>query len=123
MAWNGDGSRLASASDDNTVIIWDTASWEPVTTLSEHTDRVRSVAWNGDDSRLASASEDRTVIIWEFPDFVQLQCQLAGRNLSLAEWEAFLPGVDYRCTCEEWPAGEGAPTDASQLEQWQSQPQ
>ncbi len=65
MAWNGDGSRLASASYDNTVIIWDTESWQPLTTLSEHTDLSWSVAWNGDGSRLASASCDDTVIIWD----------------------------------------------------------
>ena len=122
VAWNGDGSRLASAScgergegvlcNQGEVVIWDTASWEPVTTLSEHTDSVSSVAWNGDGSRLASASDDSTVIIWKFPDFSLLQCQLAGRNLSLAEWEEFLPGVDYRCTCAEWPAGDDAPLDA-----------
>jgi len=64
-AWNGDGSRLASASDDSTVIIWDTESWEAVTTLSDHTAGVLSVAWNGDGSRLASASDDSTVIIWD----------------------------------------------------------
>jgi hypothetical protein len=112
VAWNGDGSRLASASTGNTVIIWDTANWEPVTLLSGHTNQVTNVAWNGDSSRLASASWDTTIIIWKFPDFAQLHCQLAGRNLSLTEWEKFLPDVDYHCTCEEWPAGDGAPTDA-----------
>ncbi len=45
VAWNGDGSRLASASDDNTVIIWDTESWEPETTLTDHT--AVSGAWPG----------------------------------------------------------------------------
>ncbi len=60
VAWNGDGSRLASASYDNTVIIWDTASWQPLTTLTDHTAAVNSVAWNGDGSRLASASSMTT---------------------------------------------------------------
>lgn len=31
------------------------------------------------------------VIIWEFSDFAQLQCQLARRKLSPADWEQFLP--------------------------------
>jgi hypothetical protein len=112
VAWNENDSLLAFASWDHTIIIWDTSSWQPQTTPTDHTDQVNSVAWNEDGSRLASASDDGTVIIWEFPDFSQLNCQLAGRNLSLAEWEQYMPGVDYRCTCEEWPAGEGAPPDA-----------
>ena len=87
-------------------------SYQAQTTLSEHTAGVWGVAWNGDGSRLASASSDNTVIIWEFPDFAQLNCQLAGRNLTLVEWEAFLPGVEYRCTCKQWPAGKGAPPGA-----------
>ncbi len=119
MAWKGDGSRFASASWDGTVIIWQADenqpdSWQPLTTLTDHTSFVTSVAWNRDGSRLASASDDGTVIIWENPEQVwsNRNCELAKRNLSLAEWEQFLPGVVYRRTCAQWPSGEGAPADA-----------
>ena len=30
-------------------------------------------------------------------------CALAGRNLTTAEWERFLPGEPYRRTCPEFP--------------------
>ena len=101
------------ASSDNTVIIWDTASWRPQTTLTEHETKVRDVSWNMEGSRLASVSEDPKISIWESPNFVELQCQMVGRNMSLVEWEEFLPDGDYRCTCAEWPAGEDAPPDAT----------
>jgi WD40 repeat protein len=118
LAWKADGSRLASASDDGTVIIWDTEIWLPVATLTEHKDEdtVSDVAWDNHHDRLASTSSDGggggSVIVWNFPDFPALHCAMAGRNLSLAEWETYFPGVDYQCTCEEWPAGNGAPMDA-----------
>ncbi|MCP4419148.1 MAG: hypothetical protein GY805_21240 [Chloroflexi bacterium] len=64
-AWKGDGSLLASASNDGMVIIWDTESWQPVTALTNHTQGVNSIAWKGDGSRLASTSSDGTVNIWD----------------------------------------------------------
>ena len=63
VAWSGD-SRLASASADNTVIVWDLESGQPAQSLQGHTLRINSVAWLRD-GRLASASADNTVIVWD----------------------------------------------------------
>ena len=57
--------RLASASSDETIIIWDAATWQQETRLRGHDASVRSVAWSPDGTRLASASFDQTVIIWD----------------------------------------------------------
>ena len=46
-------------------------------------------------------------VLWNLdPDVWETQaCQAAGRNLTPAEWEEFLPpGEPYRATCEQWPA-------------------
>jgi len=118
LAWKADGNRLASGSDDGTVIIWDTEIWFPVATLTEHKydASVLSIDWDNQNNRLASTAYDiggdGSVIVWNFPDFPALHCAMAGRNLSLAEWETYFPSVDYQCTCAEWPAGDGAPADA-----------
>ncbi|MBK7181214.1 MAG: WD40 repeat domain-containing protein [Chloroflexi bacterium] len=53
LAWNKDSSRLTSASLDNTIIIWDTASWQPLTTLTSPTDEARYMALNVDGSLIA----------------------------------------------------------------------
>ena len=58
-------TRLASASHDHTVKIWDPASGQCVWTLEGHTDVVWSIAWSHETTRLASASGDRTVKIWD----------------------------------------------------------
>jgi DNA-binding SARP family transcriptional activator/WD40 repeat protein len=34
-----------------------------------------------------------------------MACHLAGRNLTRAEWNEYLPGRSYQTTCPQWPAG------------------
>jgi GTPase SAR1 family protein/predicted MPP superfamily phosphohydrolase len=65
VAWNRDGSRLASGSSDKTVRVWDAVSGKETLRLEGHRDWVWSVAWNRDGSRLASGSDDQTVRVWD----------------------------------------------------------
>src|SRR5262249_44626170 len=71
VAFNRDGSRLASASFDKTVRIWN-MSRVPVgkgdlleRVLTGHSDFVYAVAFSPDGKHLASASKDRTVKLIE----------------------------------------------------------
>jgi sugar lactone lactonase YvrE len=65
VAFSPEGQRLASASLDNTVRIWDTGTGRAVRTLKGHTQNVLAVAFNPDGKRLASASMDGTVRLWD----------------------------------------------------------
>jgi WD40 repeat protein len=56
---------IASASDDQTVKIWDIESSQCVHTLEGHKERVWSVAFSPNGKLLASASEDKTIRIWD----------------------------------------------------------
>jgi WD40 repeat protein len=60
-----DSTRLASASYDKTVKVWDASSGACLQTLKGHSDWVKYVAFSHDSSRLASASYDKTVKVWD----------------------------------------------------------
>src|SRR6266536_2240988 len=65
VAFSHDSTRLASASRDKTVKVWDAHSGECLQTLKGHGDYVNSVAFSHDSTRLASASRDKTVKVWD----------------------------------------------------------
>ncbi len=58
-------SRLATASNDHTVHIWDSLSGAHIYTYGGHTKWATSLAWSPDGTRIASASNDMTVQIWQ----------------------------------------------------------
>jgi WD40 repeat protein len=64
VCFSPDGTRLASASQDATVKVWDTAAGHEALSLKGHTGAVNSVCFSPDGTRLASASQDATVKVW-----------------------------------------------------------
>jgi len=65
VAFSPDGKRLASASADGTVQVWDVATGQEMLTLKGHAGTVYSVAFSPDGKRLASASADGTIKVWD----------------------------------------------------------
>ncbi|KAL2138340.1 hypothetical protein VTI28DRAFT_6965 [Corynascus sepedonium] len=65
VAWSYDSTRLASASADKTVKIWDPVTGHCMSALEGHSSFVSSVAWSHDSTWLASASYDGTINIWD----------------------------------------------------------
>ncbi|KAJ5481360.1 NACHT nucleoside triphosphatase [Penicillium sp. IBT 31633x] len=65
IAWSQDGSRLASASYDETIVIWNTSTSQCTSTLEGHSGSMNSIAWSEDGSLLASGSAGKTVCIWD----------------------------------------------------------
>ncbi|KAI9755931.1 MAG: hypothetical protein M1835_000779 [Candelina submexicana] len=65
LEFSHDGSRLATASADNTVVIYDTVLFKIIHTLTDHLDKVAYVSWSPDDSKLISCSFDSTARVWD----------------------------------------------------------
>ncbi|KAJ5184803.1 hypothetical protein N7472_009643, partial [Penicillium cf. griseofulvum] len=80
--WSKDRSRLASASSDNTVRIWDSTTGQCASTLEGHDRSVNSITWSPGGGRLASASHDKTVKIWD-PITGQCVSTLEGHSKSV----------------------------------------
>lgn len=65
IAWSPDGKRIASASNDGTVHVWDAATGQRFFRYHGHRGSVNAVAWSPNGSYIASASSDTTVQIWD----------------------------------------------------------
>jgi len=71
-AYSPDGTRIVTASNDNTARIWDAKTGAQLAVLLGHGDHVESAAYSPDGTRIVTASRDKTARIWDAHTGAQL---------------------------------------------------
>jgi WD40 repeat protein len=105
VAFSPDGHRLASASADSTVRLWNADTGQPISNpFTGHSDVVDSVAFSPDGHRLASASFDRTVRLWPTQATPNVLCDKLITNMSRKQWADWVgPDIGYQTLCPGLP--------------------
>ncbi|KAI5211599.1 WD domain-containing protein, partial [Aureobasidium subglaciale] len=69
LEFSHDGSMLATASKDNTVVIYDTTSWMPICRLNQqkllNESGVCYVAWSPDDTYILACSQAKELVVYQ----------------------------------------------------------
>lgn len=113
LCFRGDGGLLASASDDETVRLWNAADGKLERVLTGHGNNVLTVAFSGDGRLLASGGINKTLRLWDLRTFVSselkghtgpvnavvfspdsLQLASAGGDKAVRIWD-LAKGVEY----------------------------
>ena len=112
VVWSSNSRRLATASADGTVRIWDAESGRELRVL-EHETGVRGVAWSPDNQKVVTACHDRTARIWDVDKAVQLSIPCVHRDeLRGVDWSPdgqFLATSSRDCTARIWPSSLNLP--------------
>ena len=90
VAFSPDGKRLATASQDQTVKIWDTQTGQMLITLTHEPPGVRAlglwdVAFSPDGRWIAASSQDGTISLWDGQNVAGSDCADPGDVLRIAD--------------------------------------
>jgi WD40 repeat protein/DNA-binding SARP family transcriptional activator len=99
-AFSPDGRVLATVNGE--AILWDLASHTQIgAALPIRSEGPHAVAFLPGGSQLAAASPDGSVVVWDVDpaSWRAHACAVAGRTLTRAEWDEFLPGRPYQDVC------------------------
>ena len=116
LAWSPDGSIIASASEDRSIMIWDAETGDLVHNLNDHSGCVTCISFNSSGSVLASGSTDKTVRFWDIKsgkcvrvlrqDFEVGNIALSPNGCILAIGESYVDSSNRIKVCELKDGGE-----------------
>jgi WD40 repeat protein/DNA-binding Xre family transcriptional regulator len=112
ITWSPDGTKIATASRDTTLKIWNVDTGECLAVLFGHKSTVRAVAWSPDGKKILSGSRDKTLKIWDALKFEEITLQIDPSDewIRAVAWspdskKIVSSGDD--CNCTTWDAETG----------------
>jgi WD repeat-containing protein 26 len=92
LEFSHDGTKLATASKDQTVMIYETGTFTILHRLTDHEKEVTYITWSPDDSKLISCSMDHKARVWD----------VAVRQLSTAISSSVIAYSSLRLAAVSW---------------------
>ena len=112
MAFSPDGKRIATASTDKTLAVWNVATGKEMLRLKGHAGPVFSVVFSPDGKRIVSGCWDKTVRLWNADTGVEL--------LTLGKLPGPILTVAFSPDAKRIAAGGGAPGRIADATVWDS---
>jgi hypothetical protein len=108
LQFDDSGSRMLLTAPDQTVQVYDMASRTRIgEAIPAAAPEGVVQGWLRPDGAAVAVNGPFGVLEWTLdPEaLAAAACELAGRNLTRAEWATYLPDQPYRRTCPDYPAG------------------
>jgi WD40 repeat protein len=81
VVFSVDGQKALSGSADNTLILWDVTTGQPIRHFEGHTAQVQSVALSQDGRWALSGSSDTSLILWDIASGTEVRRFLGYGNV------------------------------------------
>ena len=107
LDFNPEGSLMASTCGNN-IVLWDMSSYEQIRSPIATSGWITSLKFNNDGSSLGIGFGDGSLAVIQINSsegsknkILEYACQMAGRTLSIDEWEKYIPGYEYSPLCSD----------------------